>query len=575
MSALYGAELLATALERAGVTHVFGLPGTQNAALFPALARTSIRVVMTGSELMAAFMANGFFRAGGGVPVVAAIPGPGFTYALTGFAEAAHDSAALVLLTGVPGHREGKRFDLQALDQVGMVRGLAKRTLRLDQVEDTMPVVADALSAATSRGPGPVLLEVDHGLLVAPAPADAQSGFMVEPLARADDAELGKIVVALRAARRVVVIAGQGTADCADDLAAFVARRPSMVMTTVSARGVLPESHPWSLAHDFLACSVAETNRLLAEADLVLVLGCRTSHNGTGGYGLQLPEACTVHVDLDPDVLGANYTPRWAVRAPVADVLTRLLAALAKGEPCGSDWSPDDVARWCRSLRENCVDHPPEPAFPGVPEGTAAAFFAALQSVLPDNAILVTDTGLHQIMARTHLRVEHPRGLLVPADFQSMGFGLPAAIGAALAAPRRRVVAILGDGGLMMAGLELATAVRERVDLTAIVLCDGHLGQIRAQQIGAGAGEAAVALAGLDLAALAATTGARYESVAGDAAADLSRALATKGVVLVAVPLGDSQAMRRAQWRGKARGKARRFLGRRGIDIVRKLLRRP
>jgi acetolactate synthase I/II/III large subunit len=571
---LDGAETLALALEQVGVTHVFGLPGTQNAPLFPALARTRVRTVLAGSELMAAFMANGFARTGGGVPVVAAIPGPGFTYALTGFAEAAHDSAALVLLTAAPSQRTGKRFNLQALDQVGMVRGLAKRVLRLERPEDSLRVMGEAVHAAVASGPGPVMVEVVGGVLHAPAPTGGLPAFAGEAPPPADAAVVAEIAQRLREARKVVVMAGQGAAACPGALASLIARRPAMVLTTVSARGALPESHPWSLAYDFLACSVEETNRLLDEADLVLVLGCRTSQNGTGGFGLRLPEARTAQVDLDPEVLGGNYAPRWLIQASVATFLARVLGDLGP-EVAGTDWSPVDVAAWRDSLRQKSLPNPPEPRFPGTTSGRAAEFFAALQAALPSGTILVTDTGHHQIMARAHLRVDAPRGLLVPADFQSMGFGLPAAIGAALAAPDRRVVAILGDGGLMMSGLELATAVRERIALTAIVFHDGQLGQIRAQQQSSGAGEAAVALASIDFAALAAATGAHYVCVEQDAAGILDRACRMNGVVLVDVPLGDSAAMRKARWAGAFKDTVRRTLGHRGRGIVRRILGRP
>lgn len=571
MTAADGAAALAQALARAGVTHVFGLPGTQNAPLFPALARIRVRTVLAGSELAAAFMANGFARAGGGVPVVAAIPGPGFTYALTGVAEAAHDNAAMILLTGTPAARPGRRFDLQALDQIGMARGLVRAALRLDRPQDTTRIIGEAVHAAVAAGPGPVLVEVAPGVLSAPIADDATEPCGAASAPAAEAAVVEEVAQRLREATKVVVMAGLGAVGCAEALVDFIARRPAMVMTTVSARGVVPESHPWSLAYDFLACSVAATNRLLDDADLILLLGCRTSHNGTGGYALRLPEARTIHVDLDPEALGANYACRWPIRAGVADFLATVRTRLEPA-PAPTSWTTADAAAWRRSLRQECLPNPPEPRFPGTARGSAAAFFGALQNALPAGAIVVTDTGHHQIMTRVHLRVDAPRGLIVPADFQSMGFGLPAAIGAALAAPHRRVAAILGDGGLMMTGLELATAVHAGIDLTAVVFADGQLGQIRAQQWRDGAGEHAVALAGLDLAALAAATGAQYLRVDDDAADVLGRALRTRGVVLVEVPLGDSAAMRRTRWTGSARGRARRALGPRGGRLLRRVL---
>jgi acetolactate synthase-1/2/3 large subunit len=177
-------------------------------------------------------------------------------------------------------------------------------------------------------------------------------------------------------------------------------------------------------------------------------------------------------------------------------------------------------------------------------------------------------------MLREHLRIEAPRGLLVPSDFQSMGYGVPAAIGAALAAPERRVVAIVGDGGLMMSGLELATAVREGLNLCVIVFRDGYLGQIRSQQARSGIGEASVTLPGVDLACLAKATGAGYcllESQAGQVFAD---ALQTEGVTLVDVPLASSPAIEKERKKGAVRQKARQALGPGGVDLLRRLLRR-
>ena len=572
MTPANGAEALAAAFERQGVTHVFGLPGTQNARFYSALEATGIRPVLAGSELMAAFMANGFHRSGGSVPVVATIPGPGFTFALTGFAEAAQDNAALILVTGEPDLREDKRFGLQAIDQAGMVAGLARGVHRLENTASIAEVTAAAGCSALEHGPGPVLLEVNRGVLDAAFRGTLEDAPPV-PYPDVDDAVCAEIASHMAAARRVVIVAGQGVNPSAPLLERLVGQRPGMVLTTVSARGVLPESHPWSLAYDFLACSLKETNRLLEEADFILMLGCRTSHNGTGGFGLTIPGDRLAQVDLDPEVLGANYAPRWAVRGEVGAVLERLLVGL-RDRDIVSDWTEQDVAGWRETLRRKGGGNPAEPRFPGVESGQAAEFYRVLGNALPDDAIVVTDTGHHQIMTREHLRVEAPRGLLVPSDFQSMGYGVAAAIGAALAAPERRVVAIVGDGGLMMSGLELATAVREGLDLCVIVFRDGFLGQIRSQQARSGIGEASVTLAGVDLEALAAATGAHYRLLEAAAGEVLAEAVQASGVTLVDVPLSSSPAIEKERKKGSVRQKARQALGPGGVDLLRRILRR-
>jgi acetolactate synthase-1/2/3 large subunit len=208
----------------------------------------------------------------------------------------------------------------------------------------------------------------------------------------------------------------------------------------------------------------------------------------------------------------------------------------------------------------------------GVSPSTPAAFFAALRAALPRDAILTLDSGQHQMLARRHYRVLAPRALIAPSDFQSMGFGLPAALGAAVAAPERRVVALIGDGGFAMSGLELLTAVRERLPLTVVVFNDGALGLIRDQQHREFGRAHGTALHAPDYAGLAAALGAGYALVDGDAEATLRAALAAAEPVLVEVRLGASARQREVRAKGLARAVTRRALGPRLLQVLKRLL---
>jgi acetolactate synthase-1/2/3 large subunit len=192
---------------------------------------------------------------------------------------------------------------------------------------------------------------------------------------------------------------------------------------------------------------------------------------------------------------------------------------------------------------------------------TPAELLGAVRAALPRDGILVTDSGLHQSLVRRHFPVLAPRGLMCPSDFQSMGFGVPAAIGAALGAPGRRVVAVVGDGGFAMAGMELLTAVRERVPVAVIVLNDGQLGLIREQQLREYGHAHAVTIDGLDIAAMAAAAGAQHVRLEGNAEEVLRDALARDWPVVVEVAVGDSAGQRAAHAAGFVKQAARGLLG--------------
>ncbi len=203
----------------------------------------------------------------------------------------------------------------------------------------------------------------------------------------------------------------------------------------------------------------------------------------------------------------------------------------------------------------------PEPRFADIPGGTPEAFFRALRRALPRDAIVVTDSGLHQVMTRRYLEVLSPRGLVTPADFQSMGFGVPAAIGAALAEPSRPVVAVVGDGGFLMSAMDLACAAREQVPVVVVVFNDGYLNLIRMQQVRDEGVGSAVRLDTPDLEGLAAAMSVGYGLLEGDVEAAIRAATAGDGPTLLEVRLGDSPAIRRMRGVGLAKRTARRALG--------------
>ena len=533
-----GADALVKTLDELGVECVFGLPGSQNIALFESLRTAKIRTVLAASETAAGFMANGLSRASGHTGVFLGIAGPGFAWAVPPLAEAALDSAAIMLLTPKPLDR-GYRYDLQVIAQEAMATALNCAFFAIDDSESVNRTIKAAWAAARERGPRPVVVQIAAEVLRETVPSPGTVAAASAGPATAEPTIPEEFVEHWCRAARPVVFAGAGTLDYAQRLERLVAVTGAAVFTTPSARGVIREDHPLCLRADLLSDRVDILNDFLGSADAVLALGCRFSHNGTGGFGLEIAAANLLHVDLDSEVLGANYPARWALCMDIGDFLSGFLGRIQGAAPAIRQQASVAACRErLRAARQSVVC---EPVWAG--HGNCEDLFAQIRDGIQDDGILVTDTGLHQILARTHLDALSPRGLIFPSDFQSMGFGLPAAIGASLALPERSVTALIGDGSLLMVGGELATASREQLSLPVLVFRDGYLGQIRMQQLENYGHESATVLQDFDLEAYARSLGAEYVLAGANLAAQLRLARDYNGPTIVEVRLADSRSL--------------------------------
>jgi acetolactate synthase-1/2/3 large subunit len=554
-----GAEAICDALAASGIRHLFGVPGTQNVALFEALRRSDLNTVVPTSELAAAFAAIGYYAASGRPAAIATIPGPGFTWALNGLAEARADSAAAVFLVGRAPAAERRPHGLQQIDQEAVGAPLVKAWIPVERADHVSRAVSEACRMAVAGEPGPVVVEVNTDLLGRPIPEGPAPAPEAAP---PPSPELHDAVAAAAQARRPVIYAGAGVLDAAPLLADVAGRLHIPVVTTLSGRGALPEDHPWAVPFDYVRNPVAPLNALLAAADAVLALGCKFTHNGTGGFTLAPPADRLIAINTDPAAATDGTRRRFAVVAPAS----RFLADLLRERESATEWTPAEVASWRARVGQPTLSDAPEPVIHASPRRSPAEFFAMVRELLPRDAIVVTDSGRHQYLVRRHFPVLAPRGLITPADYQSMGFAVPAAVGAALGAPDRKVVAVVGDGGFAMTGMDLVTAVRQGVSVTAMVFNDGGYGLIRDQQGGAHGVSHGVDHPAPDFEALACGLGVPYTRFEGDRDS-LAAALAGTGSTLVEVALGES-------WRHVARraGARGRELGRR-VPLVRRVIR--
>jgi acetolactate synthase-1/2/3 large subunit len=296
-------------------------------------------------------------------------------------------------------------------------------------------------------------------------------------------------------------------------------------------------------------------------ADLVVAIGVKFSHNGAAGFNLRLPSSKLVTINAAG--VSRNYAAREHLSTDAGAAARGLLGRLRPRPDGYSGWDSAELAAW----RAAALQFERVARIESLLEGTSSpvsALIRSLRTALPDDAILVTDSGLHQMSVRRYYAVRSPRGLIVPTNFQSMGFALPAAIGAAIAAPARRVVALIGDGGMIMSGLELLTAVREGIPLAVIVFNDGKYSLIRNAQLADHGGSHGTELLDPDFEALAAATGADYRCVGpGGLEEALNGGPEDSPVRLVEVPLVESPGLRRVRARGKLRSIARRLLSNR------------
>jgi acetolactate synthase-1/2/3 large subunit len=515
-------------------------------------------------------MAGGWARVTGEPGILLTISGPGFTWALTGLAEARLDSVPLLHIAGTPtGSANWRHFRQQELPLSSIAAPLVKRVIEADLYSDPGVAVLDGLLLAGSGEPGPVLLKVSSTTLSRELGHD---GPAIPSSSIGKHTGLGAVSSRIRGARRPIFIVGQATHRHAQQLRALVEQANAPLLTTPSARGVLSENHPLCFGFDPFVGSIRDLNELLESSDLIVAIGCKLSHSDTNGFELKLPAERLIHFDASAEVIGANYPASLGVVGDAGDLLKLLLSSPHPR----SAWTEQELETWRARVAGSTSDSP-EPRVAGTRAGDARSFFESLRRALPPDTMLVLDSGLHQILARRYYRVLAPLGLIMPTDLQSMGFAIPTAIGARLAAPDRPVVALVGDGGFAMTALELVSAVREGIDLVVIVFVDGAFGQIRIQQLASYGKDHGVSLQNPDISLLAAAVGAGHVVIRdGDTGVEavVGSALQRSGVTVIEVAVGDSFAIRRTAAVARARERTRRVAGPRVIRFFSRLFRK-
>ena len=500
-----GAELVVRALEDEGIALAFGIPGTHNIELWDALASSaSVRSVLVTDEQSASFMADAAWRASGRVACVNVVPGAGLTHAMSGIAEAFLDCVPMLVLGCGIRRDSGRAYQLHDVDQLALARPVTKAQFLPASGAELYEVVRRACGIARSGTPGPVFVEVPADQYLFRHDADLVPPAPERPgVVPADDLE--RAASLLRTAKRPLLYVGLGAAQA--NLVALAERLESPVSTTFQGKGVFPESHPLSLWPGFGDAAPAVARDVAASCDATLAIGCRFGEVATGSYGM-VPPRPLVHVDIDPSVFGRNVPADVAIASDASAFVAALLPRL-------DPRTPDAVLR--DRIRSGRAEVDEELGRPSDGRVSPHLLLRALQATFGPETVFTSDSGNGTFLAVEGLRLEKPGRLLAPVDFSCMGYAVPAAVGAKLARPDAPVVALAGDGALLMTGLELLTAAQNNLGIAVFVLRDRELAQIAQFQATALGRKASSTLADLDLAGLARALGAETLALSTDA----------------------------------------------------------
>ncbi|MGA8034478.1 MAG: acetolactate synthase 2 catalytic subunit [Candidatus Acidiferrales bacterium] len=464
-----GAQFLVKALEHEGVEVIFGYPGGAIMPVYDALIDSRIRHVLVRHEQAAALAADGYSRASGKVGVCMATSGPGATNLVTGIANAYMDSIPMVAITGQVATSLMGTDAFQEVDIFGITLPVVKHSFIVNSSKDLPRVVHEAFRIARSGRPGPVLIDLPKD--IANAIADYKVHVSDESEAAPAPAieSTAKALELIKSSKRPVIYAGGGVglAGAIDEFREFVAATRIPVVATLKGLGVIPAKHELFLGMMGMH-GMKAANHAVQESDLLICVGARFDDRATGRLNAFAPQAKVIHLDVDPAEVGKL---RHADVAIIGD-LKQSLKALS--QPVGID-----------SWRRECLLTKETTAWDYNAPGSeiyAPAFLRQLSERAGENCIVACDVGQHQMWVAQHFRVNHPSQHLSSGGLGTMGYGLPAAIGAQFACPDATVINVSGDGSIMMNLQELATLRRYELPIK-VVLIDNHaLGMVRQWQ---------------------------------------------------------------------------------------------
>ena len=476
MEKMKGAKILIELLKREGVEIVFGIPGGANLPTFDALYDSSIQVILTSHEQGAAHMADGYARATGRVGVCLATSGPGATNLVTGLATAFMDSIPVVAITGQVRTFMIGNDAFQEADTIGITRPVTKHSYLVRDTREIARVVKEAFFIAATGRPGPVLIDLpvdvttNEAECVVPEQVDIR-GYKPRPIEAGDRRQIEAAAEAIAKSQRPLLYAGGGVINsgAAAELTELARKTKIPVTTTLLGLGGFPETDPLSLGmlgmHGF-----EYANYAVGECDLLIAVGARFDDRVTGKVEEFSPKSKKIHIDVDPSSISKTIVVDYPVIGDVKQVLTQLNKIVK---------APEATA-WRKRIQQMRRQYPL--VYREKRKLLPQSIIQEISSVTKGNAVVATGVGQHQMWAAQFYQFNQPRSLITSGGLGTMGYGLPAAIGAQFGRPKEVVWDIDGDGSFMMTAQELATASKHRLPIKVAIMNNQHHGMVRQWQ---------------------------------------------------------------------------------------------
>jgi acetolactate synthase-1/2/3 large subunit len=476
---LTGAEILCESLTRLGVRHIFGYPGGAILPVYDALGKSKLHHILVRHEQGATHMADGYARASGGVGVAMATSGPGATNMVTGIATAMLDSSPVVCITGQVSSKLLGSDAFQEIDITGITMPITKHNVVVTHAEDVARTIREAFLIANSGRPGPVLVDITKDAQQASAEFNWDASAPQLPPKRQrnnhDQAEFDRAVELLNSTKRPIILAGRGImlSGAMQVFEQFVRAGNFPVAMTLLGIGCFPAKDPMNLGMMGMH-GEAWVNHAIQESDLLVAVGMRFDDRVTGDLRTYAKGARKIHIEIDRAEINKNVPVDAALIGDAREVLEKLLPVLEKRER--GDWlahirelKGDSAVRDIQNLPDSGHLY-------------AAHVINDLWKETCGEAIVVTDVGQHQMWEAQYYHHDQPRTLITSGGLGTMGFALPAAIGAKFAKPDSEVWVVVGDGGFQMTMSELATIVQEKIKINIAIINNGYLGMVRQWQ---------------------------------------------------------------------------------------------
>ncbi|MBD3420634.1 MAG: biosynthetic-type acetolactate synthase large subunit [Chitinivibrionales bacterium] len=469
-----GAEALILACEKHGVTHIFGYPGGANIPIFDALIESPVKLILSRHEQGATHMADGYARATGNAGVVLVTSGPGATNTITGIMTAHMDSVPMIIICGQTITANLGLDSFQEADVSGISYPVVKHSYLIKNPHDTPRIVQEAFHIAESGRPGPVLIDVPKDVSSARIQPDFEQELELPGYLNPKTADKKAINAAARllsSAAKPVILAGHGIiiGKAEKELKKLAETLHAPVISTLLGKGAIPETHKLSLGMLGMH-GTAYANMAVKDTDCIISIGSRWDDRIVGDATVFCHHASRIHIDIDPAEHNKMIEVDIFINSDAKIALTELIAAI---KPAPTKAWLEQVAEWKRTF----------PLVASTAHGLEAQYILkVLDEKSDNNTIIVTDVGQHQMWAAQFCKTTAPHNWLSSGGAGTMGFGFPAAIGAQIACPRKKVVAVVGDGGYQMTMPELATAAINKLPLTVLILDNRYLGMVRQWQ---------------------------------------------------------------------------------------------